>query len=172
VKEIPLTKGQVAIADDADYEWLSRWKWQAHWNKGTRSFYASRADYSNGRNAQRVIIMHREIIGATEGQHADHVNHGTLDNRRANLRFATSSQNSCSRRKQTNNTSGYKAVNWEKNKNKWRARIKLNGKKRSLGYFTDPVLAAQAYDKAALELHGEFACINFPVSLTPLSAID
>lgn len=32
MKEISLTKGQVALVDDADYDWLMQWKWCAHLN--------------------------------------------------------------------------------------------------------------------------------------------
>jgi hypothetical protein len=44
---------------------------------------------------------------------------------------------------------------------KWRAQIMLNGRLIHLGYFTDPVEAAKAYDEAARKYHGEFASLNF-----------
>jgi hypothetical protein len=37
-REISLSRGKVAIVDDADYEWLSCWKW--HYNAATG--YAAR----------------------------------------------------------------------------------------------------------------------------------
>ena len=40
MQTIMLTKGQVALVDDADYAWLMLWKWKATWNKSTQSFYA------------------------------------------------------------------------------------------------------------------------------------
>ena len=40
MKRILLSQRQYAIVDDKDYEWLSRNKWYAYWNKDTKSFYA------------------------------------------------------------------------------------------------------------------------------------
>ncbi len=61
-----------------------------------------------------------------------------------------------------NNTSGYKGVSLFGRDSKWKAQIQVDGKKRHLGYFDDKIEAAKAYDRAALELHGEFAVLNFP----------
>jgi len=58
--------------------------------------------------------------------------------------------------------SGFKGVCWHKQKKKSRAQIDVNGKRTHLGYFSDPVQAAIAYDSAALELYGEFARLSFP----------
>ena len=64
--------------------------------------------------------------------------------------------------KAINNYDSYKGVFWRKDSNKWRTGIMFNGKAKHLGCFTDLVEAAQAYDKAALRLFGEFARLNFP----------
>ena len=42
MRAIPLTQGQWALVDDADYEWLMQYEWCAQWDKDTRSFYAVR----------------------------------------------------------------------------------------------------------------------------------
>ena len=39
--------------------------------------------------------------------------------------------------------------------------MKCNNKIHHLGYFTNETDAAKAYDRAAIELHGEFSCLNF-----------
>lgn len=83
---IPLTQGQFAIVDVADYEHLSQWKWYARWCVCVKGFYAARSDASGGQRQ-----MHRVIINAgtyDQTVDVDHVNLNTLDNRRANLRLA------------------------------------------------------------------------------------
>jgi hypothetical protein len=58
-------------------------------------------------------------------------------------------------------------VYWVKGRQKWRARVKKNGKTRSFGMYDCELEAAKAYDAAALELHGDFANLNFPHIDTP-----
>ncbi len=92
----------------------------------------------------------------------DHRNTDLLDNRRANLRLATHSQNSCnSRRDKSNTLSRYRGVSFSKRKQKWFAAIRANGKKMWLGYFDSEEDAARAYDAAASKYHKEFARLNF-----------
>jgi hypothetical protein len=96
------------------------------------------------------------------------VDHKDLDGtncRRDNLRAADASQNSAHRSIQSNNTSGYKGVHWHKPREKWRAQIRIEGRKTHLGLFSDPIEAARAHDLAALRAFGEFAVLNFPDSL-------
>jgi len=40
--------------------------------------------------------------------------------------------------------------------------MKFSGKLYKLGFFADEIIAAKAYDEKASQLHGEFACLNFP----------
>jgi hypothetical protein len=60
-------------------------------------------------------------------------------------------------------SSKYRGVSWNKSGNKWRAGIKYDGKKHSLGYFEDEEEAAKAYDKAAKVHRGGGAQLNFPL---------
>ena len=48
----------------------------------------------------------------------------------------------------TDNTSGYTGVSWDKANSKWRARIRIDGKNKHLGYFTSIKDASVAYEKA------------------------
>lgn len=152
---IPLTRGAVAIVDVSDYEWLMQWKWRAI--QGNSTMYAVR------RSKGRLIFMHREIMGVTDPETLiDHADRDGLNNRRCNIRVATRAENMRNRIMCCNNKSGYKGVNWSKAHKKWIARIGVDNKRRFLGHFESAESAAHAYDRAARELHGKFARLNFP----------
>lgn len=102
------------------------------------------------------------VNGEWPSKDIDHKNNVKDDNRIGNLRLATMSQNIANARRRSDNTSGFKGVSWKKRDSKWCARIRDGNKYRHLGLFTDPADAAKAYDAAAIELHGEFARLNFP----------
>lgn len=163
VKQIPLTKGQFALVDDADYAWLSGFKWQARWNRYTRSFYASRGENfcrADGQRRQSTVSMHRQILGLkfSDKRQVDHIAPGqTLDNRRSNLRIATHTENARNAKLRRDNTSGFKGVKKVKDRQSWRARITAGGHRISLGHFSSPELAHAAYCDAAKRYHGEFA---------------
>jgi hypothetical protein len=156
MKEIQLTQGRVALVDDADYEYLSQWKWKAY--KDRYTWYARRGIRVGF--VIKTIHMHRLITNAPDGLFVDHINGDGLDNRRGNLRVCTKSENGFNRGKNSNNTTGYKGVTT--NKGKYRAQIRIDGKMCGLGRYTDPVEAAKAYDRAAKKHYGEFAKLNFP----------
>ena len=161
-KTMQLSHGQVAIVDDADYEWLSQWKWRAWWCEDTRSYYAIRRPRV-GNNKRALVLMHRLILGLTkgDGKRVDHVHpEHTLDNQRSNLRIATPSQNQANRGKQCNNTSGFKGVHFFKRDGKWQAFISSKRKRYHLGYFDTPTAAYVAYCQAAERLHGEFRRVS------------
>lgn len=155
-RRIPLTQGQYAIVDPERYEELAKHKWYTVRNDGR--YYAVR--WVKNKN----VKMHQVIMGVREeGKVIDHVNGNGLDNRQANVRFATSQQNGWNKRKQRGNySSQYKGVSWDKNRNVWRARIKYKGRSIHLGRFDTEEKAGRAYDAKARELFGEFAWLNFP----------
>ena len=74
------------------------------------------------------------------------------------VRLATSSENNYNLNKRINSKSKYKGVRAKREK--WQAGICVDGKYKNLGIYVDQVSAAKAYNKAALELFGEFAKIN------------
>lgn len=152
---IPLTQGQFATVDPADFEELSQHKWCA-W-RHRRTWYAVRAVQRDGKSI--TIRMHNVIMGA---KGIDHIDGNGLNNTRANLRLATPGQNVFNRDKPSSNTSGYKGVHWYEARRKWQAYIQVEGKRKHLGYHPTAEEAAIAYDIAARELHGEYARLNFP----------
>ena len=157
-REIPLTRGQVALVDTADFDWLNQWKWCAVWRKEMQSYYAARSIRLNGKKMQ--IYMHRLILGLEFGNkmQGDHIRSGqTLDNRRSNIRVATKTQNNCNSRPRIDNKCGLKGVHWETCRNRWVAEIRILGKRFHLGCFLTKEAAFAAYCEAATRHHGEFA---------------
>lgn len=149
---IPLTRGYSAIVDDEDYEWLSRWKWYALVDKHT--VYAAREETVNGNST--CVMMHRRICNTPDGYETDHWDGNGLHNCRANLRVVTKSQNMWNRKPQTNGTSPHKGVGWHKSRQKWRARIRVNGQQFHIGHFNSEKDAAAAYAARAAVEFGEF----------------
>lgn len=168
MKMIQLTKGQVALVDDEDFERLNKFKWNAQFSRDTNSYYAIRSSPRDENGKHHTIRVHREIMNAQPGEEVDHINHDTLDQMKANLRICTGSQNLANTRVKSNNTSGYKGVSWFKNgKKKWGAHIRINGRQKHLGVYVTAKEAALAYDRAAIEHYGENACTNKMLGLLP-----
>ncbi len=151
IRYIPLTRGKFAIVDAADYERLSKYRWNAC--PSGDGFYARRSVPGG------TILMHREVIGAPKGMPVDHINGNRADNRAANLRVCTPQQNEHNKPPR-GGRSRYKGV--YPHRDKWQAAIKHNGKTHYLGVFEDEIEAAKARDRKAVELQGEFAYLNFP----------
>lgn len=93
-------------------------------------------------------------------QEIDHINGNKLDNRIINLRLATRSQNNCNMLLRSDNSSGYKGVSWQLPNRKWVARISVNRKRITLGFFASKEEAAEAYRAASIQFHGEFSPFN------------
>ena len=149
MKQIKLTQRKYALVDDGDFEWLSRIQWRYH-SKG----------YAVGGKTGRALWMHRIIANTPDGMFTDHIDGDKLNNQRGNLRVATKAQNGWNSVKPKNNTSGYKGVSWNCVQRKWVARICINGKILSLGYFSLAIEADRAYNEAVKQYHGEFARLN------------
>jgi hypothetical protein len=156
VRLIPLTKGQDALVDAFLYEWLSQWNWCAQYVAKRGCYYAAR------REGDALIFMHCQIVNT--GQDVDHENRNTLDNRGTNLRSASRSCNIANRPRQCNNKSGFKGVFFNSQKQKWHAKIQVNGRSIHAGFHSSPIEAARSYDSVAIEKFGEFAYTNFPRS--------
>jgi hypothetical protein len=157
-REIPLTRGYVAVVDASDYPALSQHKWCAL--KSGHTVYAVRAvPKGSGRG---MICMHRAILGLPLGRvpMVDHINGNGLDNRRANLRLASRSDNGANRRKFAIGASRFKGVTLKRGR--WCAAIRRLGKAHHIGYYGTEEEAARAYDAAARERFGNFALLNFP----------
>jgi len=159
MKLILLTKGMEAMVDDEDFDFLMQWRWFA-WTPGYSTFYA--------RKTCKVVPgvhsrMHREVMGRYHnvwGSILDHIDGNGLNNCKSNLRFCTHAENSRNAGPNALNKSGIKGVCWHVRSKKYIATISLNRKLIHIGYFTDPIEAAKAYNEAAIKYHGEFARLN------------
>lgn len=104
---------------------------------------------------------HRLVFAITNGRwpvdEIDHINCIKSDNRPCNLREAQRHENQCNCPLRANNSSGFKGVSWDRATNNWRAQIRLHGVVTYLGGYESPQLAAEAYKRAASEIHGDFA---------------
>lgn len=154
--EIPLTRGYVAIIDEADADQASARTWSARID-GRNVYAVTKTRTSDG--SRRLLGMHTFLTGWPL---VDHINGDGLDNRRANLRHATTAQNQRNARLRSDNASGFKGVHWDASQRRWKAQISVGGKRLSRGRYLTAEEAAHAYDDAARELHGEFATLNFP----------
>jgi hypothetical protein len=156
-REITLTRGQVTIVDDADFEWLSQWKWKALKRDGSDGYYAHRAQYLPG-GKMLSLMMHRVIMGIQPQVRlqVDHIDLNTLNNRRGNLRIATPAQNKANSKCRRDNAVGLKGVR-RVAEGCFVARITYGGKQEYLGCFATAEEAATVYAKAAVDYYGEFA---------------
>ena len=161
MKEIMLTQGKVTVVDDEDYAYLSQWKWCAakcrHIYKAARAIRDSKKQYT--------IYMHRVIMLAPRLIEVDHIDGDGLNNLRSNLRLCSDKENARNSKLPSTNTSGFKGVSYVRYRDEYRVRIGVDGIYHHLGYFKDPILAAQTYDMAAEKYFGEFAKTNKSLGL-------
>ncbi len=158
MKEIQLTQGKVALIDEADADLIEGYGWYAYRSPKNGEYYAQ-ANVRRDQSRYTTIKMHRLIAAAESGEQVDHANHNGLDNRRSNLRRCTQSQNQANARKRKD-SSGWKGVHFVKSSRVWRTRIQVRGRRILVGDFKNPEDAATAYNFAAAEHFGEFACFN------------
>jgi hypothetical protein len=150
-REIPLSRGFVAIVDEADYERASAWTWTSG---GTATAPRPVHHYWEGGKKKKVQLG-RWLLNAPADLCVDHINGDPLDNRRCNLRICTPRENSINRRG-TLRSNPYRGV--RSARHRWRAHIAG----RHIGSFATAEEAARAYDAAARIEFGEFANLNFP----------
>lgn len=152
-KEIVTKRGEQILVDEKDYGLVADYSWNTN-----ATGYAYAYVKGSGRDNHKTITMHRLIMGFPDKLKVDHVNRNKLDNRQANLRICTSSQN-------MGNAIGYSKKTKYKGLDllptgRWRARINIGGKSLHLGVAVTEKEAAALYNTAAAKHYGTFALLN------------
>lgn len=150
-----------ALVDNNNHARLSKMKW--YLRQGT----AHRSLVIDGK--QKHIPMAAYIIDIPAGMLVVYKDGNKLNLQRDNLaaipadihRRTSRPAQSKKQSKYGHVSSVYKGVT-HYDRQWWVARIWIDGKNKSLGYFSDEVTAARAYDRAVLEHFGEHAYRNFP----------
>ncbi len=151
------------VLDTADYDLVKTYRWWVAAPKEKRTSYAVASGAKIPHQKRRPPLrMHKVLF--PDSEEIDHIDHNGLNNRRSNLRAATSSQNKMNRRKRSDASSAFLGVSFSGQK--WRAQIIACGQKYELGLFNSEIEAACARDAKAKEIHGPFAVLNFPQSLS------
>lgn len=141
-----------AIIDIEDVEFVSGYKWSVY-NGKKWPYVFSQIDKN------KRILLHRFLLCVTNKTiQVDHKNRNPLDNRRSNLRIASNQENAFNQSLRTDGASKFKGVS--RKDGKWRATINFCKQQYRLGLYSNEIEAAEAYDKKAIELFGEFACLN------------
>lgn len=159
MKQIQLTKGFIAIVDDADFEVFGGLKWTADVSR-CGIVYARRVK-RDAEGRDRKIYLHRAIMGEPAGLLVDHRDGDGLHCWRLNLRVATRGQNNANSktRRCPSKTSAFKGVAWHPDTKKWAVQVAGS----YIGLFSEEADAAREYDRRAAALFGDFARLNFPI---------
>src|SRR5579863_7740288 len=150
--------GNVALVDAERLAELSAFDWLI--NRKRNGNYAERRELIDGRSQK--VTLHQFVFGPVPiGFEIDHRNGNTMDDRRENLRLATTQQNAQNRIKVAGHSSRFKGVSFDKRDDKWRAKAQhpLTRQLVQLGRFDltpdGEIAAARVYDDYARMWHGE-----------------
>jgi len=86
----------------------------------------------------------------------DHIDGNKQNNKICNLREATYQSNVYNSKIRSDNKSGVRCVSWNKKRNSWEVRLKIDGKLKHYGDYKDLSDAKKVADKIRSESHKEF----------------
>lgn len=152
---VPLTGGYEAIIDVDDVELVGQFRWFADMKYGGPRPVRDRKIGERVDGGSRKQSLYRMLMNPPPDMEIDHINGNPLDNRRSNLRICTHAENMRNRKIAPGKVKGV-----QKRSGRYHASIRACGVTRYLGDFKTVKQAADAYDAAAREFHGEFASLN------------
>lgn len=166
MKEIILTRGQAALVDDDDFDYLSQWKWNAYRRDERCTYYAVRSCYEGGK--KKTLRMHNVIFqrhNPTPYTELDHIDRNGLNNTKSNLRACTRSENLFNRRNFGALPKGIRlqkstytdSENKTRIYTKYQARINVNGRSIFLGNYSNLDDAINAYAEASEKYYPNYA---------------
>ncbi len=141
MRTIPLACGKTVTVSDCDFKRVSLLSWSDRGNGYARARFRKGAGGDGS-----VVYLHRFILGAPHGVIVDHIDGNPLNNTRENLQFSTQSRN-IMRAKNGGVT---------KARNKWRARLRVDGKMRSLGCYPSKEEAAAVIEIEKAKVWADF----------------
>lgn len=137
------TQGNMFLIDTEDLPLVT----QFYWSKQTNDYIVRPKDKK---------LLHRILTDCPKGKVVDHINHLKYDNRKANLRVCSYTENQCNRLAKYNTKYGAKGIFLD-NRGKYRVTIILNRKTIHIGYFDTLEQAIEERRKAENEYYGEFS---------------
>lgn len=144
----------IALVDIEDLEPLILKTWRVIKNKTSGKLYACSIGINNS-----TVYMHNLIMHTPKGYDTDHINRdNTLDNRKQNLRIVSRRENLLNIRDiKSNNTSGYKNISFNKQKQKWVVYFTIKGKTNYLGSFeniNDAIIVRDKFKQSEVYKNG------------------
>jgi hypothetical protein len=151
---IQVKNGPSALCDPKDFLLISSFTWRAE--------RVGSLDCPVARVCGHAMHMHHLALRSTQRLRVIHEDGNAFNNCHENLLSPYTSRIWTGKSFLENPTSRYKGVSKEMGAKKWRSNIGVRGAIIRLGSFETEEDAARAYDKAAREAFGPFACLNFP----------
>lgn len=148
---------RLRIEDGVAY-WRERANSQV--SAGGRAGWVDRRGYTYIGQRGRSFLLHRLVFLDRHGylpEMVDHIDGNPANNRAENLRAATPSQNLRNAKRPKDNTSGVKNVHWDRRRQRWWVRLRIDGRGVFFGYYDTLEEAAVAAEQARRDSYGEFA---------------
>jgi len=123
---------------------------------GTKHPQGYKQIHIDGKRYLRHRLVYMMFHGVIPSQ-VDHIDGNKTNDCVENLRPADWQTNACNSKIPKNNRSGFKNVHWHKQLGKWRVKLNVKGKSKTIGFYEDIELADLVACMAREKYHGAFA---------------